>query len=826
MTASLEAGRRLRFALVLVAGVLASCRGDFSVTVDSSLVPSVKDVPGWAAGERRPVAVFATESGQTVEFIEDEVLLAGLDTAARDALISRTGATVLREMPASAHGLAGVGDLVLIRVDPSRLETRGVEDALAAVATARNRHATGHYRVSSETALRLVGLAAAEVRDGAQVALNVRGQGAAIPDFTVEALVRPDGVSRDAYTWPHLARGTALDYGTAEAWSLLYRAGKLGFRIKIAVIDGGFARNNETRPRQAYSVTTAGAEPLGTENPNTCTGGSACPWHGQSVVSTCCGLVDDEFGGAGTAGPIAEPIVVYLAIETYAVAESMLVARAAGARIINMSFSMGLPWIVDWVSAPIDLVAAGLRSDGVLLFAASGNAGEDVDSEGACFADLCWEDTYHVPCESPAVICVGGMAETVGRAAHSNYGARDVRVYGPFSVLAGPDPTTDPNSVHWTSGTSLSSPYVAGVAGLVWAADPEQTADEVATELTSVVHVTPAWMNEARWVSPRGAVLHVLGGTAAARITEPEAGADLTWGLPVELAAHLEVETFRVTTPSCTVRWSSDVSGALIEKVVTLPSTRNARPATLEIRDTVTSLRPGVQLLRFDAACTAEGATFQAAATRPIRVLNSAPVVTIESPVSGTQVCAGQAVLLRGAATDVNQPTGLPDSAFVWRSSRDGALGTGASRTVSTLSVGTHVLSLTVTDSAGLTALATATLGVRSATAPECSNTPPTAHIVAPVDGTWLAPTGNDGEWYVELDLVGTGSDLETPPASLQYQWRTDRTEGLLGTGATRHVRLHVVGGVTTTHTLTLRVTDGAGNSAEDHVHLTIEVLF
>jgi len=52
------------------------------------------------------------------------------------------------------------------------------------------------------------------------------------------------------------------------------------------------------------------------------------------------------------------------------------------------------------------------------------------------------------------------------------------------------------------------------------------------------------------------------------------------------------------------------------------------------------------------------------------------------------------------------------------------------------------------------------------------------------------------------------------------------RPERLPGTGATRHVRLHTVGGVTTTHTITLRVTGGAGNTAEDHVHVTIEEIF
>lgn len=376
------------------------------------------------------------------------------------------------------------------------------------------------------------------------------------------------------------------------------------------------------------------------------------------------------------------------------------------------------------------------------------------------------------------------------------------------------------------NGTSVASPWVAGVAALIWAADPAQSADEVATTLDSYVHLPPAWMEQTRWVAARNAVLGTLGGTASARITVPEASADVPWGLPVDLEARLEVETFRSAEASCALRWSSDVSGTLVERTVTLPASRVYRPAEYVARDRVTTLQQGVQLLRFDADCTAGATALHAAATQPIRVLNSAPVVGIDAPAPGATACAGQAVLLRGHATDVNQPLGLPDSAFEWRSTRGGFIGYGPSRMTSTLPVGAQSIVLRVTDDGGLTTPASVPLTVLAATDPACSNTPPTAHIVSPADGAIFDATGHDGEWFIEVDLVGTGSDLETPPAGLSYRWSTDRVEGLLGTGATRRVRLHTVGGVRTTHTVTLRVTDGAGNWAEDRVHITIDVFY
>lgn len=438
--------------LLAAALVFTACRDDYSVTVDRTLVPSVKDVPGFVPGERRPLAVFADEAGRPVEFIEDELVLVGLTLEQRAALLTRTGATVVREVPALTHGLAELGDVVLIRVDPSKLEGADVEAALAGLAESQQRRAHGHSRVSSDTALKVLGVAAEEARAGATVALNVRGEGAAIPDFTQEALTPPAGFSRDAYSWPHLMTGGLMDYGVSGAWTLLHRAGKLGFRIKLAIIDGGFARGLETRPPQAFSVTTSGVDPLDTENPNPCTGGRACPWHGTAVMSTCCGLVDDGFGGAGTAGLVAEPVTIHTALETFSVVESMLVARSAGARIINTSFTLTLPWIVDWVALPIDVTTALLRGSGVLLFACAGNEGADVDSALACFADACWEDVYRAPCESPGVRCVGGMATPAAgatlpaRHVKSNHGASDVKLYGPFTVLTGPDPATPATS--------------------------------------------------------------------------------------------------------------------------------------------------------------------------------------------------------------------------------------------------------------------------------------------------------------------------------------------------------------------------------------------
>jgi len=76
-----------------------------------------------------------------------------------------------------------------------------------------------------------------------------------------------------------------------------------------------------------------------------------------------------------------------------------------------------------------------------------------------------------------------------------------------------------------------------------------------------------------------------------------------------------------------------------------------------------------------------------------------APVVTITSPTEGALFGFGANVSLSASATDLEQ--GVVSSQIQWTSSRDGALGTGASLS-RVLSVGSHVLTASVVDQTDL----------------------------------------------------------------------------------------------------------------------------
>ena len=97
---------------------------------------------------------------------------------------------------------------------------------------------------------------------------------------------------------------------------------------------------------------------------------------------------------------------------------------------------------------------------------------------------------------------------------------------------------------------------------------------------------------------------------------------------------------------------------------------------------------------------------------------NTAPSVNITAPANGTSVTQGTNVTLTGNALDTED--GNLSASIAWSSNLDGSLGTGASVSTSTLSVGSHTLTAQVSDSGGLSDSDTITLTVTT-TAPTCA---------------------------------------------------------------------------------------------------------
>lgn len=89
---------------------------------------------------------------------------------------------------------------------------------------------------------------------------------------------------------------------------------------------------------------------------------------------------------------------------------------------------------------------------------------------------------------------------------------------------------------------------------------------------------------------------------------------------------------------------------------------------------------------------------------------NSAPVVAVTAPPANSTINQGQSVTFSGTASDPED--GNLAAAIKWSSSVNGSLGTGASISSSSLSVGSHVISANVSDSSGRQTTATVNISV------------------------------------------------------------------------------------------------------------------
>ncbi len=90
--------------------------------------------------------------------------------------------------------------------------------------------------------------------------------------------------------------------------------------------------------------------------------------------------------------------------------------------------------------------------------------------------------------------------------------------------------------------------------------------------------------------------------------------------------------------------------------------------------------------------------------------VNAPPTVSITAPADGSSAIGGDPVTFTGTATDLED--GSLTAALVWTSSLDGVIGTGGSFALSSLSVGVHEVTATVTDSGGETGFDMITLEV------------------------------------------------------------------------------------------------------------------
>ncbi|MBB1343628.1 S8 family serine peptidase [Pseudoalteromonas sp. SR45-6] len=309
--------------------------------------------------------------------------------------------------------------------------------------------------------------------------------------------------------------------------------------------DGG-ARDSDARdPGDAVSTGECG-------NNNSAQGSS---WHGTHVAGTVAAVTNN---GEGVAGVAYDAKVVPVRVLgkcgglTSDIADGIIwasggsvsgvPANANPADVINMSLGGS-----GSCSSTTQNAINQARNNGTVIVIAAGN-----DNDNA--------NNYN-PGNCNGVVNVASVGRNGGRAYYSNYGTSiDVAAPGGAQSFANDSegvlsthnsgsssPSSD--SYHYSQGTSMAAPHVAGVAALIKQAKPTATPDEIESILKSSTRSFPATCNNCGTgiVDAAAAVAAASGGT-----TPPVGGNELLDGqAQTGLSGAASSDTFyTMTVPS------------------------------------------------------------------------------------------------------------------------------------------------------------------------------------------------------------------------------------------------------------------------------------
>jgi len=196
--------------------------------------------------------------------------------------------------------------------------------------------------------------------------------------------------------------------------------------------------------------------------------------HGTHVAGIIGALRDNGIGIKGVADQVR--IMVLRAVPNgderdKDIANAIRYAADNGARVINMSFGKGYSHDKGAVDAAVKYA---MEKD-VLLVAAAGNEGKDLDHENS-FPNPVYEDGSGRAAGWITVGASGWVDDSTLVPAFSNYGKDRVDVFAPGVQIY----STVPGSEYqYESGTSMAAPVVTGLAALIRANYPKLTAKQV-----------------------------------------------------------------------------------------------------------------------------------------------------------------------------------------------------------------------------------------------------------------------------------------------------------------------------------------------------------
>ena len=157
-------------------------------------------------------------------------------------------------------------------------------------------------------------------------------------------------------------------------------------------------------------------------------------------------------------------------------------ATDLGARVINNSWGLSTSDIHGGDLALLTEAIEYANSNGVLYVAAAGNNARDNDSDY-------WRE-YPASLSCSNIIAVAASTDDDGLASFSSYGHTKVDLAAPGEAICS---TIRDNRYGTMDGTSMSAPYVAGAAALLWSCNPALTAPQVKAALLDNVDTNAAF---------------------------------------------------------------------------------------------------------------------------------------------------------------------------------------------------------------------------------------------------------------------------------------------------------------------------------------------
>jgi Subtilase family len=781
----------------------------FEYGIDPAVTPTQAELPGLDGGPPRKVGVVVGPDGRRDEFVANEVVFRPKSEEDLNAFLARYGGTVLRdgkpvllpEVAAKSPPPTSSG-WYLIRVDPAH---SSLDDLAANMERGGSR---GRHLFSSEEAARLGALLGREkLSEKRTVGPNFLVSPAAVEEH-------PDGSGGflDASSWwwmtddadPAAPGDQGLSIGVIRAWRYLgyKKVPPIGIWSPpiIAIVDAGFDLDGSGNP-----VSAAGdffpSRPInfdivdhdfnaGGTNPASCSG-SPCPWHGQDVYGVAAAPHSNRFGGAGTGGHVAWPMLIRTEATAYSLSQGIRSATINGASVINVSVGGGCT-VWDWICAlpPDDIYAMFedavllARSWGAVVVAAAGNQGIDLGTDD------------EIPCETAGVICVGAIDQNANNA--FNWGS-SVDIWAPTNIFSTVTPPraglSGASAICCFGGTSAAAPFVSGVVALMKALNPNIHSTQVQTILQETANASPDPKVARGYVDAFRAVERVAPNQPPViEVNIPQDGWTLSHNHNVYLHAKV-TDPEAGTEFSGTVVFTSDRDGELCRTSGFVTGCQGP----------ILSLGPHVI-----TAVATDSFDGTASASISINVLNQVPVAYITFPEEGATYFADQTINLRGYGFDWDEL--IPQSSMVWTSSIGGAIGTGQDILVS-LAPGAHTITLTATDSLGLFGQDTLALNVQPASGH------PTALITSPENNGFFGPG-------TSLTFQAQATDPEDGALDgASVSWFSD-VDGLLGNGATL---TRVLSGPpvpcnpeSVQHKITVRVRDSDGHEATHSIVLNV----